>query len=211
MQEIRSKVAGVTAWNKTVSRQSIIREQVDEGDSLMLEREPDNKFDKNAIAVYSQPYGAEPAQIGYIKAELAKRLAPVMDAGGMILCSVLQVTGKDAKYYDDPDDDEERNFGVNICLEIFTADEWIIEQEKRVERRRQYEERKRAEAAAPPAPKPPAPLEIEKSFLDKLAGWVWDLIKIFFKKKPVLKALLLIFFIIPMCFGIVAAIFSPSP
>ena len=70
---------------------------------MKLVREPNNPFDKNAIAVYC---GVN--QRGYIGAQLAKYIAPRIDAGKKYQCFVSAVTGGDdgAKY------------GANITLEV---------------------------------------------------------------------------------------------
>ena len=45
-----------------------------------LVREPDNKYDKNAIAVY-----LDDTKVGHIPAPQAKFLAPLLDAGAQVL------------------------------------------------------------------------------------------------------------------------------
>ena len=47
-----------------------------EGQDVSLEREPDNKYDENAIKVI-----AEDHFIGYVAKEVAEDLAPILDAG----------------------------------------------------------------------------------------------------------------------------------
>jgi len=61
-----------------------IRRKCREGMSIALVREPRNRFDANAIAVYMLSpflFFSFRTHIGYLKAPLAKRLAPKMDAG----------------------------------------------------------------------------------------------------------------------------------
>jgi single-stranded-DNA-specific exonuclease len=71
-----------------------------EGQSLELVRQPENPVDPNAVAVR---YGALP--IGFLKKDIAKRLAPNIDAGDRYTATVGSVTGGGAK-----------NVGVNIFV-----------------------------------------------------------------------------------------------
>ena len=66
----RTKLAGVTYDN----RQQLISALRD-GDELEFCREPDNLYDTNAISVYNE-YGN---QLGYLRADLASELGPLMD------------------------------------------------------------------------------------------------------------------------------------
>ena len=58
------------------------------GQPLVLVREPENKYDKNAIAVHLGRLDGEALvahhKIGHIPANLAKELAPIMDADTQI-------------------------------------------------------------------------------------------------------------------------------
>lgn len=67
-----SKVAGVTFENRQV-----LVSKVQQGEFIGLLREPDNKYDKNAIKVMNQ-HGM---QLGYIPKDLARDLAKYMDLG----------------------------------------------------------------------------------------------------------------------------------
>ncbi len=68
-------VAGVTFGN----RQQVLL-QVSSGQSLTLVREPANPRDRCAIQVLARTRTG-PAQIGYVPADIAKQIAPEMDAG----------------------------------------------------------------------------------------------------------------------------------
>lgn len=102
---IYSKVAGTTFTDFS-------RLDVHERDELKLVREPNNEFDKNAIKVmwFSE-------KIGYIKAPLAKEMAPVMDKGKVYKCFVSNITGGT---------DDKENKGINIRLEC--DDKWVEKQ-----------------------------------------------------------------------------------
>lgn len=95
-QQFFTKAVGVT-FN---DRQSAIADLA-EGMRLYLERQPENTHDANAVLITSDA-GRE---IGYIRAEIAKRIAPAMDDGVRYEAQVMTVTGS-----------PERNFGVNILV-----------------------------------------------------------------------------------------------
>lgn len=71
-----------------------------EGVALELVREPEHEKDRNAIAVF---YGT--LRLGYVKAAIAKHLAPLVDAGARYRARVENVTGGGNKHY-----------GVNIFI-----------------------------------------------------------------------------------------------
>lgn len=75
---------------------------------LTLKREPENQFDSNAIAIYS-----DVDHIGYIKKELAAELAPKMDKGTKITAKISEITGGT---------EDKKNIGINIRLVISEAD-----------------------------------------------------------------------------------------
>lgn len=91
--EFFTKVVGVTFEG----RQDVVAGLV-EGATLAFERQPDNPHDPNAIAVR---YGA--LQLGYLKREIAKHLAPKFDDGVRYRASVASITGGGT-----------RSVGVNI-------------------------------------------------------------------------------------------------
>ncbi|MDD3228906.1 MAG: HIRAN domain-containing protein [Oscillospiraceae bacterium] len=70
--QFHTKVAGVTFDN----RQRLIR-RMTEGESISLQRDPRNEYDKNAIMVINSAGN----QIGFISKELAAVMAPNMDRG----------------------------------------------------------------------------------------------------------------------------------
>lgn len=79
--------------------------ELQNGEIVTLRREPENKFDKNAIAVYAQDgTGSEPedVKIGYVKATEAATLAIKLDA--------TEVVGFDGTVV--------RNEGTYVELEI---------------------------------------------------------------------------------------------
>ena len=79
IQNVDLKVVGVTFKNEDTGekRADIIKELMDRDPAsipIKLEREPDNKYDMNAVKVY-----ADNRQIGYIGKEYAQIIAPLMD------------------------------------------------------------------------------------------------------------------------------------
>ena len=91
-----SYVAGVTFNNSDGSaRQAYIRKFVKAGMPATLKREPDNKHDPNAIAVWVTAtflFGLirEEIQIGYLPADLAQELAGPVSSGGRISATVSE-------------------------------------------------------------------------------------------------------------------------
>lgn len=106
-----SKIAGVSFEG----RQDTIA-GLREGAVLQLVREPHNEHDPNAIAVC---YGA--LHLGYVRAGVAKHLAPLIDAGALYRARVENLTGGGAKHR-----------GVNVFIErdsVATVEERSQERE----------------------------------------------------------------------------------
>ena len=93
--EFFTKVVGVSFEGRQDTVAGLIA-----GQSLDLKRQPENPVDANAIAVL---YGTLP--VGFLKKEIAKRLAPNMDAGDRYYATVGSVTGGGAK-----------NVGINLFV-----------------------------------------------------------------------------------------------
>ncbi len=71
------------------------------GMELELRRQPHNVYDENALAVH---YGA--FQIGFLRKEIAKQLAPLIDAGARYSAHIEHVTGGSGG----------KNFGLNVTV-----------------------------------------------------------------------------------------------
>ncbi len=95
--EFYTKVVGVTFDD----RQTVIA-ALAPGDTLALRREPDNPHDPHAVRV-AAPDGR---MIGYLRARVAGRIAPAMDAGGRYRAIVSRVTGGG-----------DRTLGVNVHVQ----------------------------------------------------------------------------------------------
>ncbi len=71
-----SKVVGVSKENEdSTSRQRIIKQEVAEEDALILEAEPTNPYDPNAVKVLSRLGN----QIGYLNKEMAEKIKPALE------------------------------------------------------------------------------------------------------------------------------------
>ena len=90
-----TKVVGVSFEG----RQDVVA-GLHEGAALELRRQPENPYDANAIGVW---YGA--LQLGFLKREIAARIAPNVDAGERYTAEVTMVTGGGP-----------RSFGINIYV-----------------------------------------------------------------------------------------------
>ena len=97
VEYIHSKIAGVTQND----RQRYVRKLIN-GQYLKVCRQRNNKYDKNAIALFDGDN-----QIGYIKKELAEKLAPILDSGKRINVQVDKVTALNV---------ENHYCGVNILI-----------------------------------------------------------------------------------------------
>ena len=84
-----TKIAGVTKKNSDGERRQSIIKQLDAGERVTLIREPDNRYDPNAIRVE-----CDLGQIGYIPAETAlNNLASEMDRGCEVTAIISDITG----------------------------------------------------------------------------------------------------------------------
>lgn len=87
IETLYSKLSGVTHHNADgTSRQEIIAELCYNGQQLLLIREP-NQYSPDNIGVYIA------YQVGYVNPDLARELAPLIDAGGHVEARVTEITG----------------------------------------------------------------------------------------------------------------------
>jgi len=107
-----TKVAGVTKRNGDgTRRQSLIARYCKPGMPVILKREPDNPYDKDAVGVWIKArvfffFKAE-VQIGYLNRGVAQEIARHMDRGSEVRAEISDVTGGcDGKSY-----------GVNLFIE----------------------------------------------------------------------------------------------
>ncbi len=102
-QSFHSKIAGTSHEG----RQSIVR-YCNRGESLVLIRNPNNRFSRNAIAIYN----LSGKNLGWVTEDSAETITPIIDAGGLAWATVTERTGGHG---------HKKHYGVNI--EIF----YIIE------------------------------------------------------------------------------------
>lgn len=101
-----ARVVGVTFEN----RQSIIA-SLTGSEPCRLQPEPENVYDKNAIAVHvATKDGIK--HIGYLKKELAAQVAPALD-GEPVMCKIHEITGGF-----ETSDGETAAYGVVLKIEI---------------------------------------------------------------------------------------------
>ncbi len=94
VEVIDTKVVGVSKQNSDgSSRQMIIANYVNESDPVLLELEPDNPFDPDAIKVLI----TENRQIGYLKREIAPNIKSAIINEAEIHAKVSWVGGKEIK------------------------------------------------------------------------------------------------------------------
>ena len=131
-KDIFSKIRGISKHQKSVK-------WCRKGTPLIVEREPGNKFDPNAIrlGVMGGTFKKRPRNLGYLSKELAEQLAPYVDRGLSLQVLVTAVTGR--RY---------RRRGVNILISYSTEKKKEIdrgiESERAKQRFKQAEEVKRA-------------------------------------------------------------------
>lgn len=108
MPQFYTKIVGVTFANQDGSARQEIIEDLDDllGQtahvSLILVREPQNPYDHNAIQVHD----GQGRQIGFLSRSISETLAPMMDNGIEVQCTLSQITGHSL----------DQNFGINIQI-----------------------------------------------------------------------------------------------
>lgn len=94
ISNVKLKVVGVTFANENnTSRQNIIS-IMNEKSPVYLKREPQNKFDTNAVAVHTAD-----GQVGYIAKEYASIMSPMMDQGKQFNAKVAEVGQYEGTFY----------------------------------------------------------------------------------------------------------------
>lgn len=84
-RKVYTNVAGVSYNNRKAVLAQVVTAFADKAEiHTRLEREPNNEYDKNAIKVnvyFGSIEDTIPVQLGYLPADLAKKVAPIMDKG----------------------------------------------------------------------------------------------------------------------------------
>ena len=108
MPQFFTKIVGVTFANPDgTDRQELIEDLDDMLQNnpfvdLLLQREPDNAYDSNAIQVLDE----KGRQLGYLSRAVCTTLAPMMDNGVDVKCHLEQITGHSL----------DQNFGINVQI-----------------------------------------------------------------------------------------------
>ena len=108
MPQFYTKIVGVTFANQDGSARQEIIEDLDDllqqtaQVSLHLVRDPQNTYDHNAIQVHD----GQGRQIGFLSRSVSETLAPMMDNGIEVQCTLSQITGHNL----------DQNFGINIQI-----------------------------------------------------------------------------------------------
>ncbi len=89
----KTRVVGVTFEG----RQGTIADINEMLDRLIAVREPENKYDSNAIAIHVKKFDGSTKSLGYINRGLAAQLSPMLDAGKELLVTDYYVTGNKNK------------------------------------------------------------------------------------------------------------------
>ena len=91
------KVAGVSHEDRQRAIEHLARYAPD-SITIRLEREPENLFDRNAIAVVATVTGKGSVLMGYVPAHTVAWLAPVMDKGITVKTILRDIVGGMAGY-----------------------------------------------------------------------------------------------------------------
>ena len=103
-----TKLAGVTFEG----RQEIIA-KLSGKEPLRFRREPDNEYDKNAVAVDALMFRDKWLHVGYIAKDKNKDLAALLDKGESAFIKISDITGGD----------KDKSYGVNVFIEYKKAPE----------------------------------------------------------------------------------------
>ena len=94
IKNVKLKVVGVTFSNEDGTNRQFIIGRLDKNSNIVLRREPHNKFDVNAIAVWS-----DLGQVGYIAKDYSSIIAPMMDGGTQFKVDIAEVDMYKNNYY----------------------------------------------------------------------------------------------------------------
>lgn len=114
MKHLDVKVAGVTYEN----RQAILAGLAG-GEPCQIVPEPDNPYDKNALAVHVAT-SAGVVHIGYIPKSIAAEIAPYLE-GETVMCDRLEITGGF-----EISEHEIANYGARLRVSIPDAADGVV-------------------------------------------------------------------------------------
>jgi hypothetical protein len=105
---VESKVVGVTHGKRQTALEHLTQYPT-ERVSVTLQRERTNAYDRNAIAVIARVEGRGAFVVGHLPRTLAAVIAPLMDAGKVVMSAYKAVVGKYREYM---------NYGLLIAVKI---------------------------------------------------------------------------------------------
>ena len=108
LRTIRTNTAGVT-YGKRQGLLHRLNKYSPEDITITLERETGNAYDPNAVQIVAGVKGKGSAVMGYVGRELAKVIAPLLDAGKSVKAVFDGITGGS---------DYRLNYGLNIALTV---------------------------------------------------------------------------------------------
>lgn len=104
MELIKSYYSKING-NTFIPNGQLLLQKLEKNEKIFPEREPDNKFDKNAVALFNK----EGNKLGYVPATTAVDLSSCIDQGNKIEIKVSEITeGNNGK-----------NIGCNIHVSIY--------------------------------------------------------------------------------------------
>lgn len=84
-RKLYANVAGVSYNNRKAVLAQVATALADKAEMhTRFEREPNNEYDKNAVKVmvyFGAIENTKPVQLGYVPADIAKKIAPILDKG----------------------------------------------------------------------------------------------------------------------------------
>lgn len=107
MDTILFNVAGIMHRPKKIIK--MVADEIGGGDVLELEREPDNKYDPDAVKVFY-----EEEWIGYVEREFSQEVSELIDSGVDYDCKVFDCTPE----WDFDDNDKEVVTDIDLLVEI---------------------------------------------------------------------------------------------
>ena len=108
LRTIHTKTAGVT-YGRRQGLLDRLNKYNPEDITITLERETGNAYDPNAIQIVAGVKGKGSAVMGYLGRELAKVIAPLLDAGKAVKASFDAITGGH---------DYKLNYGLNVAISL---------------------------------------------------------------------------------------------
>lgn len=108
LRTIRTNTAGVT-YGRRQGLLDRLNKYSPEDITITLERENGNAYDPNAVQIVAAVRGKGSAVMGYVGRELAKVIAPLLDAGKKVTAAFEAITGGS---------DYKLNYGLNVAINL---------------------------------------------------------------------------------------------